>query len=133
MGRWMDLALHRRARSRRKLGIAKMWNGTTHEHKQLLKSWYENGGNAEKVETTLTVTVGMENNQDEVEEKLTIQQMKEKGFSEPLCCNYLQARLHMFWGGATGFFFRHGMQDEDSRNCASGRRHRRPVCSAEPG
>ena len=62
-------------------GISKLYYGTPDEYKQLLAKWYKANGDASNVESTLKIKAGLERNEDEIEEKLTIQQMKDKGFS----------------------------------------------------
>ena len=61
--------------------IEKLWHGTASEHQSLIDKWMENDGNEEKVESTIKLKVGLERKSDEIEEKLTIQQMKDAGFS----------------------------------------------------
>lgn len=64
--------------------VMKMFNGSHTERLKLLRNWIASGGVAEKVETTLTVTKEQMQQGKEKEKLLTIQGMKDHGFSEPL-------------------------------------------------
>ncbi|CAK9113989.1 unnamed protein product, partial [Durusdinium trenchii] len=62
--------------------VMKMFNGSHTERLKLLRNWIASGGVAEKVETTLTVTKEQMQQGKEKEKLLTIQGMKDHGFSE---------------------------------------------------
>ena len=62
--------------------IEKLWNGTDADQKSLMDQWLQTDGNEDKVEAHFKVALQVQRGVEELEEKLTIKQMKEKGFSK---------------------------------------------------
>ena len=62
--------------------IEKLWNGTDADQKSLMDQWLQTDGNEDKVEAHFKVALQVHRGVKELEEKLTIKQMKERGFSK---------------------------------------------------
>lgn len=84
-------------------GMNTLWNGGLAERNRLLQRWVSEGENAERIEASLSFEMEARNKESEMQEELTIDQMRQAGIPENL--DWASKRSKICYDSLTDIFF----------------------------